>query len=127
MCILFLIIGDDRSPTVICNNRDEYLARSTVRGCLIENGNTYCPVDQVGGGSWLSFSGLKENRLKFAVVLNYHYWRQANVLPITNEEELKSRGLLIKNFMEGTLDSLSYAKIVHETRAEYRPFNLVVG
>lgn len=127
MCILFLLIGDENSPTVICNNRDEYLTRATVRGSLIDNGNTYCPVDKVGGGSWLSFSGLNGNQLKFAVVLNFHYWRQPNVVPLTNEELLKSRGLLIKNFMESNIESLTYAQSVYDTRTEYRPFNLIVG
>ena len=127
MCILFLLIGDECHPTIVCNNRDEYLSRSTVRGSLIHNGNTYCPVDKVGGGSWISFSGLNENRLKFAVVLNYHYWRQPNVVPIMNEEVLKSRGLLIKNFMENSIESLTYAQSIYDSRAEYRPFNLIVG
>lgn len=127
MCILFLLIGDDSSPTVICNNRDEYLARATSRGSLFDNGNIYSPVDQIGGGSWLSFSGLNENKLKFAVVLNFHYWRQPNVMPLTNEEFLKSRGLLIKNFMDSTVCSLDYAQSVFDSRTEYRPFNLIVG
>ena len=126
MCILFLIIGDESHPTIICSNRDEYLTKPTNRGSVTENGNTFTPIDQVGGGSWLSFSGLNEKRLKFAVVLNFDYWRQAKAKPI-NEALLKSRGLLIKDFMECNIESDVYARDIFDKRAEYRPFNLIVG
>ena len=50
MCILFIIVGDATHPTIIGNNRDEYLKRPTERGQYFKSMDQYHPVDIEGGG-----------------------------------------------------------------------------
>jgi uncharacterized protein with NRDE domain len=126
MCILFIIVGGDDFPTVVCNNRDEFFMRTTFRGQLYSNGNSYFPVDCVGGGSWLRFENLSSGSLRFAIVLNLNS-RHATC-SADCEEELLSRGLLVKNFFDDPLQSArQYIDKVFAATLDYRPFNLVVG
>lgn len=137
MCILFLLVGDSSRPTLICNNRDEYFGRKTVRGDFDAKGFQYSPLDVEGGGTWLSASGLdqSEDSFRYAVVLNYQNWRDSHPFCSTGEKDagishanLKSRGLLIKNFMgDLTCSAKTYANIMFKDRALYRPFNLIVS
>lgn len=138
MCILFLLVGDKDRPTLICSNRDEYYGRKTVRGDFDSEGFQYSPLDVEGGGTWLSAAGLDQgpNEFRYAVVLNFHHWREQYPFRGSGEKKttthaspnLKSRGLLIKNFMEDlTCSAMTYANIIYKDRALYRPFNLVVS
>ena len=136
MCILYLLVGDQTHPTLICNNRDEYYGRKTERGDFDAEGFQYSPLDVEGGGTWLSAAGLDQSgdAFRYAVVLNYQNWRESHPFCAGGQKEvishssLKSRGLLIKNFMgDLTCSAKTYANIMFKDRALYRPFNLIVS
>jgi len=137
MCILFLLIGDQKRPTLICSNRDEYYNRKTIRGDFDQEGFQYSPLDVEGGGTWISAAGLDQSaeNFRYAVVLNFHHWREGHPFRKTAESKagqqstsLRSRGLLIKNFMDDlTCSAMTYANIMYKDRALYRPFNLIVS
>jgi uncharacterized protein with NRDE domain len=138
MCILFLLVGDESRPTLICNNRDEYFNRPTTRGTLNFTNFSYTPKDLEGGGTWLSVTGLRGgSEFRFAVVLNLHDWREREVNTIRPVRCAKrfitragglSRGLLTKNFTENAdIRAIDYAKTIFKNRDKYHPFNLVVS
>lgn len=140
MCILFLLVGDVESPTLICNNRDEYYNRRTKRGELSANGSHYSPLDIEGGGTWISVDGVNQSadKFRYAIVLNFHHWRErypfTRSAPLDRKNgyhdltKLKSRGLLIKTFMNDyTLCAEEYASRIYTDRYIYRPFNLIVS
>jgi uncharacterized protein with NRDE domain len=137
MCILFLLVGDNTRPTLICNNRDEYFDRKTVRGNVDQDGDAYAPLDVEGGGSWIFTDGLsgKKSGMRYSIVLNFHHWREKypfgpNPLPRRKilMTSLRSRGHLAKNFMNSTYrNAEDYARFVYSERSLYRPFNLVVS
>jgi uncharacterized protein with NRDE domain len=138
MCILFLLVGDESRPTLICNNRDEYFNRPTTRGTLNFTDFSYTPKDLEGGGTWLSVTGLRGgSEFRFAVVLNLHDWREREVNTIRPVRCAKrfitragglSRGLLTKNFTENAdIRAIDYAKTIFKNRDKYHPFNLVVS
>mmetsp|Transcript_7110 Transcript_7110/g.10580 ORF Transcript_7110/g.10580 Transcript_7110/m.10580 type:complete len:365 (+) Transcript_7110:1513-2607(+) len=151
MCILILFVGEASRPTssnknckenvlptLIASNRDEYFARLTSKGELsnTENGSVrrYLPIDNEGGGSWLGFEiptgplNPVIRPFRFAIVLNYHSWRNKLPKNISVDFESLSRGNLVKNFI--TASSISSKDYVYElmpTVGSYRPFNLIVG
>jgi uncharacterized protein with NRDE domain len=138
MCILFLVVGDHSHPTLVCNNRDEYIDRPTSRGSLTvrQHPNNedvqdllYSPVDKDCGGSWLSFSQLNHDRRgpRCAIVLNFHMFREDSTLSSRQyDPSLRSRGVLVKDFVESDLSASDYAQEVFRNRDQYRTFNLVV-
>ena len=158
MCVLFLLIGTSlsideinksesqppRFPTIIASNRDEYF--TTFSGELLgQDGKSvyrFLPTDMEGGGSWLGFDipmKCKTRNMvgafRFAVVLNYHDWR--NALTSTSEKAFQhvnssshhslSRGLLVKNYLTNCTSAKDYADSLVESINNYRPFNLIVG
>lgn len=142
MCILFLLVGDEKSPTLICNNRDEYYNRRTRRGELSVHGSHYAPLDLEGGGTWISMHGMNDSadKFRYAIVLNFHHWRErypfARNAPIrtngnnaySNMSKLKSRGLLIKSFCDDSnLQAEEYGNQIYANRLLYRPFNLIIS
>jgi uncharacterized protein with NRDE domain len=151
MCILYLLIGNDNYPTLICNNRDEYFTRPTQRGSVsrrvdqrndesVDMGRdehySYSPKDLLGGGSWIQFDNIshRTKELRFAVVLNFHHWREYTIWSFLtlsyriNMSKLKSRGKLVSQFIENsTITAKEYADLIFTTRGEYRPFNLIVS
>ncbi len=144
MCILFVLIGTDSHPTLICNNRDEFIGRPTVRGRIDthihendERSLRYTPKDMEKGGSWLSFDRLvdKHDRLRFAVVLNFDTFREDHLREMINHNtgsqrplsELRSRGNLVKDFIDSDITAEEYAQRVFMERYEFRPFNLIIS
>lgn len=174
MCILFIVIGDESHPTLILNNRDEFIGRPTIRGRIDhhlhdhngERSLRYTPKDMESGGSWLSFDRLvdKHDHLRFAVVLNFDTFREDHLpresaigttvtsssqSPKTTPSEkhsvdtevlgysptpsqrplssLRSRGNLVKNFIDSDITAEEYALTIFNERCEYRPFNLIIS
>jgi uncharacterized protein with NRDE domain len=134
MSILFIIVGDATNPTIIGNNRDEYLNRPTERGQYFESVDQYYPVDIEGCGSWLAFDQLSTNHLRFAIVLNLDVRCNdpqkggLSADPSSSEKCFSSRDLLVKQFIENnSMDSASFSQMVHDSALQYRPFNLIVG
>lgn len=128
MCILFFIVGDETHPTIICSNRDEYYMRPTQRGRLVSE-NRYMPQDLEQGGTWLVFDqlGSDDESLKFAIVLNYHDWRDDLELVDRDLSVCKTRGRLVTDFVDGHQSASDYATSIYAHRDQYRPFNLIVS
>ena len=158
MCVLFLLVGSSqgayvlnkpessilRVPTVIASNRDEYFSRTTCIGELLcQDGRSvrrFLPTDMESGGSWLGFDlpiNTAEETIgafRFAVVLNYHEWR--NTMKSARKDDCRldssyqtlSRGLLVKNYIiENWTSAKEYANSLVDSINKYRPFNLIIG
>ena len=145
MCIAFLFIGDEDFPTLICNNRDEYFVRPTLRGSISSENDSisYAPKDLEGGGTWIAVDQkMKQDQLKFAIVLNYDVYRDKYDYGSYDERSLKSRGKLVQHFINPTntativeeteevrnnMSAKEYAEYIFQNRYSYRPFNLIVS
>eukprot|EP01036_Dinobryon_divergens_P032811 gene32812-42476_t len=155
MCVLYLLVGSSqdgdvihnkrhKSSTIIASNRDEFFSRITFSGELIceggRNVRRFLPTDVEGGGSWLGFdlpsksTGEKMGNFRFAVVLNYHDWRNAlksarkDVDRLDSTYQTLSRGLLVKNYLtENWASAKDYANSLVDSVNKYRPFNLIIG
>jgi hypothetical protein len=100
------------------------------------------------GGSWLSFDRLidKNQNLRFAVVLNFDTFREDNNIRNQTQcrssspgesftpspsprplNELRSRGILVKDFIDSDVTAEDYATRMFEERQEFRPFNLIIS
>lgn len=127
MCILFIVVGDGSHPTLIGNNRDEYLNREAIRGQYVSDRDQYFPLDKQAGGSWLWFDQLSTTNLRYVVVLNLDV-RCVDQLNESDGSALVSRGLLVRSFIENKeMNPEQFSMLAHRESHKYRPFNLIVG
>ena len=135
MCLLLFQYGHPTCPFVLCSNRDEALFRKTVRGAVASKGCSkyYAPIDEEAGGTWIAFG---ECNSRFAVVLNYHEWRDpgnwchAIFSRVLYGGMRKSRGFLPLDFIEAEkhITAKEYASTIAALpRSVYAGFNLIVG
>jgi len=117
MCLILLAIDVvPGRPWLLLGNRDEFHARATApAGEWSDRPGIVGGRDLVAGGSWLA---LHRNG-RFAAVTNVR-------LPGTPPAP-RSRGELVGDFVGGAAAPLGYASDVGTQRAQYGPFNLVVG
>eukprot|EP01031_Cornospumella_fuschlensis_P040289 gene40289-49089_t len=87
------------------------------------------PQDLEQGGTWLVFDQLSssDNCPKFAIVLNYHDWRDDIHALERNLSLSMTRGSLVTDFVNGDLTAAEYATSIYARRDQYRPFNLVLS
>ena len=111
------------APLVICSNRDELFARETSSGC-IRDGNSYYPIDEEAGGTWIAFSKLKK---RFVVVLNFHDFRYTDIIPPATSDEKSSRGRLPLDFINSDLTVSAECYCRNISLQSYNGFNLIVG
>jgi uncharacterized protein with NRDE domain len=100
---------------ILVANRDEFFERPTQSLHQWEQG-FYAGKDLKAGGTWL---GLHPNG-RFATLTNYRDLK--NLKP-----EAKSRGNLVKDFLEGNMDPLEYLREIEKEKDQYDGFNLLVG
>lgn len=100
---------------ILVANRDEFFERPTASLQLWESG-FYGGKDLRAGGTWL---GLHPNG-RFAALTNY---RDLNAI----RKDAKSRGDLVRNYLEGAMDPLSYLQEIEKEKGLYDGFNLLVG
>lgn len=129
------MIGNDDHPTFLCDNRDELFIRPTLRGRFSDGsadnilhmspGMRYSPFDVTAGGSWYALGKIlsSSGHLRFAVVLNL----DTSAIQDGPKHDLRSRGDLVREFMESDISAFDYAKNVFESRGQYRPFNLIIS
>lgn len=102
-------------PLLLIANRDEYFARPALPLHWWENATVLAGKDLQAGGTWLGVS--RSGRL--AALTNYRAAvRDAEVRP--------SRGALVADFLQGSLDAKGYLQAVARKAADYNPFNLLV-
>lgn len=141
MCLLTFIYSQGNRDLVLCSNRDEDLARPTLRGRLHALGEqpsetgeehaaaavAYYPQDREAGGTWIALSNVNA---RFAVVLNFHDWRyprgEGQDGGATGGAVL-SRGLVALNFINAPAD-VTAEQFAHQVLAgRYGSYSLLVG
>jgi len=117
MCLILLAVDVvPGRPWLLLGNRDEFHARATAPAAAwTDHADIFGGRDLVAGGSWLA---LNRNG-RFAAVTNV---RAPGAPPAP-----RSRGELVGAFVAGSEPAADYAAAVGARRAQYGPFNLVVG
>ncbi|MEC9492475.1 NRDE family protein [Flexistipes sp.] len=125
MCfIVFSFKAHNKYKLIFCANRDEFYNRKTEKlhyWCSNsfkkhENNRILAGSDLQSGGTWLGVT--KSGR--FAALTNF---REGTV----KDPKKTSRGLIVKNFLQGNDDPVSYAKQLDLKKNRYEGFNLLFG
>lgn len=116
MCLIAVAV--DRYPRwrfVLAGNRDEVHARPTApAGPLDEAGTRFGGVDLVAGGGWLQVDA----RGRVAAVTNVRLGRP--------ESAPRSRGDLVRGFLQGPASAAEYLEALAPRAADYGRFNLLL-
>jgi uncharacterized protein with NRDE domain len=118
MCLaLFALHTHPRFPLIIAANRDEFYERPTAAaGFWGESPWILAGRDLKEGGTWLGVT----RSGRFAAVTNYRDPREFG-------ENRRSRGLLVRGYLESTEPPIDYLAHVGREAGAYNSFNLVVG
>jgi len=118
VCLILFALGHHpRYPLIIAANRDESYRRPTnPLGFWAHSPDVAGGQDLEAGGSWLGIT----RQGRWAALTNY---RQAG----SYREGAPSRGKLVSNYLEGTIDPQAYAEEVALDAADYNGFNLIVA
>ena len=119
MClILFAWQAHPRYPLIVAANRDEFHQRPAAAADFWhEQPDLLAGRDLEAGGTWL---GLTRGG-RFSAITNYRE-------PPSPEMPLeRSRGDLVRDYLEGSSDPMAYALGLAEQASEYRGYNLLMG
>ena len=117
MCLILLALNVvPGRPWLLLGNRDEFHARpSAAAQAWADAPDVIGGRDLEAGGSWLAL-----NRSgRFAAI--------TNVRSGTPRRGIRSRGELVATFARGGATPVAYARDTAAHRAEYGPFNFIVG
>jgi len=118
MCLILLSFdthADD--PLIVAANRDEYYDRpASPLAFWREAPHVLAGRDTRGGGTWMGVT----LRGRIAALTNYRD-------PSAIRGNAPSRGLLVRNFLEGAESPQNYLKRIRTNAHQYNPFNLLVG
>ncbi|HZP65221.1 MAG TPA: NRDE family protein [Rudaea sp.] len=117
MCLILVAINTvPERPWLLLGNRDEFHARATAAAAAWnDHPEIIGGRDLVAGGSWLAVN----RNGRFAAVTNVRTGKQSPAP--------RSRGELVGGYVAGATAADAYVTDVAARRAEYGPFNLVVG
>jgi uncharacterized protein with NRDE domain len=116
MCLLaFNWNNHPEYKMILVANRDEFFERPTESLHLWEEG-FYAGKDLRAGGTWL---GIHPNG-RFAALTNFRDMRNM-------KKYAKTRGDLVKNFLQGKSDPEEYLAEIQKEKDLYEGFNLLVG
>jgi uncharacterized protein with NRDE domain len=116
MCLLaFNWNNHPEYKLILVANRDEFFERPSEPLQEWESG-FYGGKDLQAGGTWL---GMHPNG-RFAAITNFRDLK-------TKKEFSKSRGDLVKHYLEGEEEPLAYLQEIEKEKSEYDGFNLLVG
>jgi len=123
MCfIVFSFKKHKKYKLIFCANRDEFYKRKTEKlHCWSlhsehENKRILAGKDMQSGGTWLGIT--KSGR--FAALTNFREGTARN-------PDKTSRGLIVKNYLEGNDDPVTYAKQLELNKDKYEGFNIIFG
>lgn len=146
MCIIVVSYQQQAEhPLIVAANRDEFYRRRAAALAWWSDGQILAGKDlgysgilsrllagmgirkQAAAGSWLGVN--REGR--FAAVTNYRGAMKVPGAPAAHDgkesKDAKSRGLLIKRFLESGVPVTEFAAELDATRGEYNGFNLLFG
>lgn len=117
MCLIVFAWGVHPDwPLLLAANRDEFHARPTAAAAtLADQPDVFGGIDLRAGGSWL----LASRRRRMAAITNVRVGLATEVRP-------RSRGMLVKAFVEGVMDGKSYAASIAANAREFGPFNMLL-
>ena len=102
-------------PIIIASNRDEFYDRPTLDANFwSEYPNVIGGIDKKYSGTWLGIT--KEG--KIGILTNYRN-------PKNHRTNLKSRGILLKNFLIDNLSIDDFVQILIKNKEEYNGYNVV--
>ena len=118
MClIVFAYRSHPRYRLVLAANRDEFYARPTAAaGFWPEDPDVLAGRDLRGSGTWCGVTRAG----RFAAVTNFRD-------PASVKQNVRSRGLVVGDFLRGRAEPRAYLQDIIKTREEYNEFNLLVG
>ncbi len=118
MCLILVAYRAHRDyPVILAANRDEFFARESLPAAAwSESPGIIGGRDLEKGGSWLAVSA----KGRLATVTNFRDGAH-------NRTGIRSRGLLVSDFMLSDLDPVEFLGQVHATRDCYDGFNLLVA
>lgn len=118
MCLILLSFNTHADDSlIVAANRDEYYDRpANPLAFWREAPHVLAGRDIRGGGTWLGVT----RKGRIAALTNYRD-------PSAIMENAPSRGLLVRNFLEGTESPQNYLKQIQANAHQYNPFNLLVG
>jgi uncharacterized protein with NRDE domain len=102
-------------PLVVAANRDEFFKRPTATACFWPGGQILAGRDLEAGGTWLGIT----RRGRFAAITNFRQPDPGN--------GLRSRGLLVTDYLRQAPDDADFLANLRRTRSDYRPYNLLFG
>jgi len=119
MClVLFAWQAHPRFPLVLAANRDEFHQRPSAPADFWPDlPGLVAGRDLQAGGTWMGVT----RSGRFAAITNY---REPSAPEIPLE---RSRGQLVRDFLEGGMPPLDHARKLAESADGYRGFNLLVG
>ncbi|MEX2512511.1 MAG: NRDE family protein [Cyclobacteriaceae bacterium] len=100
---------------ILVANRDEYYERPTASLHQWDEG-FYAGKDLKAGGTWMGF----HPGGRFAALTNFRDMENDLV-------QVRSRGDLVKGFLENNLTPFDYLKSIEKIQSEYNGFNLIVA
>lgn len=116
MCLLaFNWNNHPRYKLILVANRDEFFERPSQQLHQWDSG-IYAGKDLRAGGTWLGMNP----KGRFAALTNYRDLKNL-------KKYEKSRGDLVKNFLEGAISPHDYLKKLEAEMHQYDGFNLLVG
>jgi uncharacterized protein with NRDE domain len=118
MCLILIAYRAHADyPLVLAANRDEFFARPTLAAApWSESAAIVGGRDLDKGGSWLGVSAAG----RLAAVTNIRDGSR-------RKTGTRSRGLLVTDFLLGTLDPATFLRELDAARPLYDPFNLIVA
>lgn len=119
MCIVsFHFQQHPKYKLIIAANRDEFYKRPAEPVHFWpDHPNLIAGRDSEAKGTWLGMT--KDGR--FATLTNYRHPKYFN------DDDKRSRGDIVTNFLTGTEHPVTYLEQLHERREEYSGFNVIVG
>lgn len=118
MClVLFAYRSHQEFPLVIAANRDERYDRPTAPAAYWKDSpDILAGRDLEAGGTWLGIT----RQGRFAAITNLRGSTNTN-------KDVKSRGHLVRDFLMGDMDPLTYSQNILADAHRYSGFNLLVG
>lgn len=101
-------------PFIFIGNRDEFYNRASKPAHVWSN--VISGIDLEKGGTW---TGLTTTG-RMAFITNYRDFS-------LHKKEASSRGELTKCFLMGTQDPFEYGRKLRASKANYNPYNLIIG